>query len=64
VLPTTTKGCHEVCTGDGLPIKNPYSVPSAFREDMTRQLDEMQAKEVITPCESPWAALVILVPKK
>jgi hypothetical protein len=31
---------------------------------MKRQLDEMLAKGVITPCASPWAAPVILVPKK
>jgi hypothetical protein len=65
VLPTTTKRCHEIRTGDPLPIrKNPYRVPYALREEMKRQLDEMQAKGIITHCVSPWAATVILVPKK
>ena len=65
VLPTTTKGYHEIRTGDALPIKkNPYRVPYALREEMRRQLDEMLAKGVITSCASPWAAPVILVPKK
>jgi hypothetical protein len=65
VLPSTAKGCHEIRTGDALPIKkNPYRVPYALREEMKRQLDEMLAKGVITPCASPWAAPVILVPKK
>jgi hypothetical protein len=65
VLPSTTKGCHEVRTGDALPIKkNPYRVPYALRDEMKRQLDEMLAKGVITSCASPWAAPVILVPKK
>jgi hypothetical protein len=65
VLPSTTRGCHEIRTGDALPIKkNPYRVPYALREEMKRQLDEMLAKGVITPCASPWAAPVILVPKK
>jgi transposase InsO family protein len=65
VLPTTTKGYHEIRTGDALPIKKtPYRVPFALREEMRRQLDEMLAKGVITPCASPWAAPVILVPKK
>jgi hypothetical protein len=31
---------------------------------MKNQLDEMMRKGVITPCASPWAAPVILVPKK
>ena len=30
---------------------------------MKKQLDEMMKKGVITPCASPWAAPVILVPK-
>jgi hypothetical protein len=35
VLPTTTKGCHEIRRGDALPIKkNPYRVPYALREEM------------------------------
>jgi hypothetical protein len=65
VLPSTTRGCHEIRTGDALPIKkNPYRVPYALRDEMRCQLDEMLAKGVITPCASPWAAPVILVPKK
>jgi hypothetical protein len=64
VLPSTTKGCHEIRIGDALPIKkNPCRVPYSLREEMKRQLDEMLAKGVITPC-SPWPAPVILVPKK
>jgi hypothetical protein len=31
---------------------------------MKRQLNEMLVKGVITPCATPWAAPVILVPKK
>jgi hypothetical protein len=65
VLPCTTKGFHEIRTGDALPVKkSPYRVPYAFREERKHQLDEMIRKGVITPCASPWAAPVILVPKK
>jgi hypothetical protein len=65
VLPSTTKGCHEIRTGDALPFKkNPYRVSYALKDEMRCQLDEMLAKGVITPCASPWAAPVILVPKK
>jgi len=65
VLPCTTKRYHEIRTGDVLPVKKcPYRVPYALREEMKPQLDEMNRKKVITPCASPWAAPVILVPKK
>jgi hypothetical protein len=65
VLPTTTKGYHEIRTGDALPIKKTaYRVPFALREEMRSQLDEMLVKGLITPCASPWAAPVILDPKK
>ena len=65
VLPCTTKGYHEIRTGDALPVKkNPYPVPYALREEMKNQLDEMMRKGVITPCASPWAAPVTLVLKK
>jgi len=65
VKPCTTKGFHEIGTGDTLPVKKcPYRVPYALREEMKHQLDEMIRKGVITPCASPWAAPVILVPKK
>jgi hypothetical protein len=64
-LPCTTKGCHDIRTGDALPIKkNPYRMPYALKDEMKRQLDAMLEKGIITPCASPWAAPVILVPKK
>jgi hypothetical protein len=64
-LPCTTKGCHEIRTGDALPIKkNPYRVPYALKDEMKRQLDTMLEKGVTTPCASSWAAPVILLPKK
>jgi hypothetical protein len=64
VLPCTTKGSHEIGTGDALPIKkNPYRVPYAIWGEMKKQLDEIMKKGVITPSPSPWAAPVILVPK-
>jgi hypothetical protein len=45
VLPNTTKGRHEIRTGDALPIKkNPYQVPYALKKEMKCQLDEMLDK--------------------
>ena len=64
VLPCTIKGFHEIRTGDTLPVKkNLYRAPYALREVMN-QLAEMMRKGVITPCASPWAAPIILVPNK
>ena len=64
-LPCTTKGFHEIKTGDALPIKkNPYRVPFAIKDEMKKQLDEMIQREVITPSLSEWAAPVVLVKKK
>jgi hypothetical protein len=53
-LPCTTKGFHEIRTGDALPIKkNAYRVPYALKDEMQKQIDEMLEKGVITPCASP-----------
>jgi hypothetical protein len=61
-LPCTTKGFHEIKTGDALPIKtNPYRVPFALEDEMKKQLDEMIQRGVITPSYSEWAAPVVLV---
>jgi len=63
VLPCTTKGFHEIRARDALSLKkNSYCVPYSLREEMKNQLDEMMRKGVITPCASPWAAPVTLVP--
>jgi hypothetical protein len=64
-LRCTNMGCHEIRTGDAMPIKkNVYKVPYALRDETKEQIDNIIAKGVITPCASPWAAPVILVPKK
>ena len=65
VLPCTTKAPHDIRTGDALPIKkNPYPVLYSLREEMKYQLDEMMRKGVIPGGASPWAAPVIVLPKK
>ena len=65
LLPCTSKCFDKIRTGDLLTIKkNPYRVLYALREEMTNKLDKILRKEIITRCASPWAAPVILVPKK
>jgi len=64
-LPCTTKGFHEIKTGEALPIKkNVYKVPFALKDEMKKQLDEMIQRGIITPSYSEWAAPVVLVKKK
>jgi len=37
LLPSTTKGFHEIKTAEALPIKNPYRVPFAIKDEMKKQ---------------------------
>ena len=52
-------------TGDATPRKYPVRrVPFAVRDEIARNLQEMQAADVIQPSTSPWASPVVLVRKK
>ena len=52
-------------TGDAEPHKcAPRRMPFAVREEVARQLERMQAAEVIQPSTSPWASPVVMVRKK
>ena len=52
-------------TGDATPRKYPVRrVPFAVRDEIARNLQEMQDANVIQPSNSPWASPVILVRKK
>jgi len=51
-------------TGDAMPRKYPVRrVPFAVREELARNLQEMQDSHVIQPSNSPWASPVVLVRK-
>ena len=55
----------EIDTGDAHPRRcAPRRVPFALREEMARQIDHMQAADVIQPSASPWASPVVMVRKK
>jgi len=41
-----------------------HCTPFAVREEIARQLNQMQQQEVISPSSSPWASPVVLVCKK
>ena len=52
-------------TGDATPRKYPVRrVPFAVRDEIARNLQEMQDANVIQPSNSPWASPVVLVRKK
>ena len=52
-------------TGDEIPKKQPVQkMPFAVREEVARQLKNMQNSGVIHPSNSSWASPVVLVHKK
>ena len=54
-----------VDTGDTHPIKQRVRrMPFALRQEVARQLHNMQESGVIQPSNSPWASLVVLVRKR
>ena len=55
----------EINTGDASPMKQPTRrIPFTLRQEVARQLDQMQKQGVIQPSRSPWASPVVLVKKR
>ena len=55
----------EIDTGDARPKRQPVRrTPFAARQEIARQLKQMQEQNVIYPSDSPWASPVVLVRKK
>ncbi len=55
----------QINTGDAPPKKQPFRrVPFAVRQEVARQLRDMQRQGVIEPSTSPWASPIVLVRKK
>jgi hypothetical protein len=56
---------HRIDTGDHPPIRETLRQhPRAYQEEMDAQVDRMLQQGIIEPCNSPWAANVVLVKKK
>ena len=56
---------HEIDTGDARPIKcRPRRLPLARQEACDKAVGNMLQAGVIEPSDSPWAAAVVMVPKK
>ena len=55
----------KIDTGDAPPKKQAARrIPFAARQEIAKQLEEMQKNNVIKPSESPWASPVVLVRKR
>ena len=55
----------KIDTGGAIPKRQAVRrIPFAARQEITDQLEKMQASGVIEPSESPWASPVVLVRKK
>lgn len=56
---------HKIVTGDSLPVKNKMRrVPTAFENEVDRQVQEMLKHDIIRPSCSPWNSPLLLVKKK
>jgi len=56
---------HEIDTGDARPIKcRPRRLPLARQQACDEAVESMLQAGVIEPSDSPWAAAVVMVPKK
>ena len=55
----------KIDTGDSYPKRQaPRRMPFAVREEVARQLSDMQKNGVISPSKSPWTSPVVLVRKR
>lgn len=62
---TAHNRCHEIPTVDDIPVKiPPRRIPTAYREEVRRQIQEMLDNGIITPSSSSYMAPCVLVPKK
>ena len=56
---------HRIETGDARPIQQPpYRLPYAYKDEVLRDLKEIQVKGIIEPSASEWSSPIVLVKKK
>lgn len=41
-----------------------FRIPEHYRGEVQRQIDDMEKRGIISPCDSPWNSPIFLVPKK
>ena len=61
----TNKVCHNIPTGDSPPIRQQLRrIPLYRRDEVKKLLQDMRARQVIRPSNSPWASPIVLVRKR
>ena len=56
---------HRIKTGTANPVRQvPYRLPHTYREDVKKDLEEMEKDGIIEPSASEWASPIVLVLKK
>ena len=56
---------HRIKTRTANPVRQaPYRLPHAYREDVKKDLEEMEKDGIIEPSASEWTSPIVLVPKK
>ncbi|KAF7255282.1 hypothetical protein EG68_07837 [Paragonimus skrjabini miyazakii] len=56
---------HRINTGESVPLRQPpRRIPALYRDQVSKIIDDMLARDVIQPSTSPWASPVVLVNKK
>ncbi|KAF7234327.1 hypothetical protein EG68_11518 [Paragonimus skrjabini miyazakii] len=56
---------HRINTGESGPLRQPpRRIPALYRDQVSRMIDDILARDVIQPSTSMWASPVVLVKKK
>jgi hypothetical protein len=56
---------HSIDTGTSRPVKQrPYRIPVHLNKVVNNQVDEMLARGLIRPSDSPWSSPIVMAPKK
>jgi hypothetical protein len=62
--PPTPHAEHQIDTENHAPIAGPpYRVSPAKQRLLRSEVDDLLSEDIIEKCKSPWASLVVLVPK-
>ena len=57
--------CHNISTGDAPPVRlPPYRLAHKSQEVLREEIQTLLNQGIIRPSTSPWAAPIVLVPKK